>query len=116
MGYLALYAPDPDDRWPLMFEVGDWCFSLDAPDLTRLLGMVQGLLAETLFDPVVFHRDGDLEELANGGGPLDVRVALERDGLAIDLYQLCEHTGSGVTIPHARIPEFAAKASALSRL
>lgn len=114
-GYFALYSHkgEDGDRWASpALEVGDWALTLDDADTVRFVAMLNGLLAEQLFEPVTFHLDGELEDLGRGGGPLEVRVELAHDGVRIDLFQLGQHTGSGATIPTGVIAEAAAAASA----
>jgi hypothetical protein len=114
-GYFVIHSHkgQDGDRWTSpSFEVGDWGFALTDDDTVRFVEMLNGLLVEVLFEPVVFHLDGDLQDLGRGGGPLEVRVELARDGVRIDLFQLGQHTGSGATIPTCVIAEAAAAASA----
>lgn len=113
-GFICLHAPDADGRHALNFEIGDWWVSLPKAQSNQVIDLLQGLLAESPFDPVVIHLNGDPAEIGMGGGPLDIHLELDRDGLAIDLYQVGQHTGSGATIPHADIPRFAAAAIAMS--
>ncbi|MEV4806792.1 hypothetical protein AB0K18_42930 [Nonomuraea sp. NPDC049421] len=118
-GYLALYSHkgEDGDRWASpSLEVGDWAFSLDDDGTRRFVELLNGLLAEVLFEPVTFHLDGDLADLGRGGGPLEVRVELAHEGVQVDLFQLGQHTGAGATIPTGLVAEVAAAASkALNR-
>lgn len=113
-GYLALYDLREEGVPSPGLEIGDWALVLSEEDTRRLVELLHLPLAETLFKREKFHLPGDVEEIGKGGGPLDLIVELDRDGLHLELWQLGSDTGWGVTIPHHKIAEVAAAARRMS--